>query len=88
MPTHNSQMLLYAAMNTGELDLAQQYADASVHFPATYGPMNMADGEYPVCRHTGLSRRQASQNRQARAASCVGWAGEDLASNLGLLGQQ
>lgn len=44
-PEHNSQMLLYAAMNSGELALAERYADASVRFPATYGPMNMADGE-------------------------------------------
>ena len=48
-PEHNSQMLLYAAMNTGQLELAEQYADASVHFPATYGPMNMADGGWMHC---------------------------------------
>jgi hypothetical protein len=42
-------MLLYAAMNTGQLELAEQYADASVHFPATYGPMNMADGGWMHC---------------------------------------
>ena len=71
MPTHNSQMLLYAAMNTGELELAEQYADASVHFPATYGPMNMADGECQVC---AVGRQSRPENWQTRVG-CAKWAG-------------
>lgn len=38
-------MLLYAAAMSGELALAERYADASVGFPATFGAENMADGE-------------------------------------------
>jgi hypothetical protein len=83
MPTHNSQMLLYAAMNTGELELAEQYADASVHFPAAYGPMNMADGECQVC---AVGRQSRPADRQTRSRLCkVGrqhrvcaWAGKGL----------
>lgn len=45
MPEHNSQQLLYAAMNTGQLALAEQQAQAAVEFPKQYGPTTMADGE-------------------------------------------
>jgi len=45
MPEHNSQQLLYAAMNTGQLQLAEQQAAAAVDFPKHYGPTTMADGE-------------------------------------------
>lgn len=44
MPEHNSQQLLYAAMNTGQLALAEQQAQVAVDFPKQYGPTVMADG--------------------------------------------
>jgi hypothetical protein len=44
MPEHNSQQLLYAAMNTGQLALAEQQAQVAVNFPKQYGPTVMADG--------------------------------------------
>lgn len=44
MPEHNSQLLLYGAMNSGELKLAEEAAQAAVGFPRVYGPQNMADG--------------------------------------------
>lgn len=45
-PGHNLGLLLYAAMNSGELSVAQAYADKAVDMPRVYGPMNMADGEW------------------------------------------
>ena len=66
-PEHNSQMLLYAAMNSGELALAEEYADASVRFPATYGPMNMADGE-PLLFNVACAGRQVVQ----ASTACIG----------------
>jgi hypothetical protein len=45
MPEHNSQLLLYAAANSGELAEAERYADKAVTFPSIFGPQNMADGE-------------------------------------------
>jgi hypothetical protein len=45
MPEHNSQQLLYAAANTGQLRLALQQAQVAVDFPRQYGAGVMADGE-------------------------------------------
>lgn len=47
MPEHNSQQLLYAAVNTGQLALAEQQTQMAVDFPKQYGPSIMADGEGP-----------------------------------------
>jgi hypothetical protein len=45
MPEHNSQQLLYAAVNTGQLALAEQQTQVAIDFPKQYGPSVMADGE-------------------------------------------
>lgn len=46
MPGHQSQMLLYSASNSGELKLAEQYAEDSVAYPGTFGIMHMSDGKH------------------------------------------
>lgn len=57
-------MLLYAAANSGELALAERYADASVNFPSTYGPMNMSDGEAVHPTHLVTGQRVAAWKEQ------------------------
>jgi hypothetical protein len=49
MPEHNSQQLLYAAMSTGQLQLAEEQTQVAVNFPKQYGPGVMADGEERYC---------------------------------------
>lgn len=50
MPEHNSQQLLYAAVNTGQLALAEQQTQVAIDFPKQYGPSVMADGRERVSR--------------------------------------
>jgi len=58
MPEHNSQQLIYAAANTGQLQLAEQQAQEAITYPKLFGPTHMSDGACCGDVSAATARRQ------------------------------
>lgn len=66
MPVHNGQMLMYGAVMSGDLRLAQDIGEKMKGFSATYGPTYMTDGESClvwVCPHLFVYDQKSLKNQ-------------------------